>query len=86
MIKTIVFDLGNVLIPFDYSIMINKLNNIQENLGNKYYNWYKTNYYYHRNFEKGIISEKEFISLNLNILDNLLFVNITLKSLLKITK
>jgi len=75
MIKTIVFDLGNVLIPFDYSIMINKLNNIQENLGNYYYNWYKTNYHYHRDFEKGLISENEFIDLNLNTLNYLIDKN-----------
>ena len=33
-IKTFVFDLGNVLLPFDYSIMIKKLNAISDNLGN----------------------------------------------------
>lgn len=72
MVKTFVFDLGNVLIPFDYSIMITKLNNVEPNLGNSYYNWYKNNYHYHRDFEKGLLSEDEFIKINLNALNNLI--------------
>jgi putative hydrolase of the HAD superfamily len=69
-IKTFVFDLGNVLLPFDYSIMIKKLNAISDNLGNSYYRWYRDNYHYHRDFEKGLIKEEEFIELNLKVLDN----------------
>lgn len=72
MVKTFVFDLGNVLIPFDYSLMITKLNHIEPNLGNNYYNWYKNNYHYHRDFEKGLLSEEEFIKINLKTLNNLI--------------
>lgn len=69
-IKAIVFDLGNVLIPFDYNVMINRLNNISDNLGTKYYERYKLNYHVHRQYEKGELSFEEFISINLDWLEN----------------
>lgn len=69
-IKAIVFDLGNVLIPFDYSIMINRLNKISQDLGEHYYEVYKSNYHIHREFEKGELSNEQFISINLKWLEN----------------
>ena len=62
-ISAIVFDLGNVLIPFDYSKMINKLDELKPALGQRFAKFYKNNYQIHRGFEKGIIPEKEFLRL-----------------------
>lgn len=60
-IKAIVFDLGNVLIPFDYNIIINRLDLIEEGLGKRFYNLYQVNYHLHRAYEKFAISTEEFI-------------------------
>ena len=68
--SAIVFDLGNVLIPFDYSIALNKLNDIEKNLGNRFIEFYNSNYQLHRDFEKGILSESDFISKMLKAVDN----------------
>lgn len=70
MIKVIVFDLGNVLIPFDYSIAVKRLNAIEENLGELFLSFYKANYEVHRSFERGDLSKEKFISLMLNALSN----------------
>lgn len=67
--SAIVFDLGNVLIPFDYNIAIKKLNNIESGLGDKFIEFYKSNYDFHRNFERGKIREKDFIKKLLEIID-----------------
>ena len=68
--SAIVFDLGNVLIPFDYSKAINKLNEVEDGLGNRFYEFFKSNYNLHRQFESGKISEKEFINKMLSIVDH----------------
>jgi len=68
--SAIVFDLGNVLIPFDYTIALNQLNEIENNLGNRFIEFYNTNYHLHRNFEKGLISELDFITKMLEAVDN----------------
>jgi len=68
--SAVVFDLGNVLIPFDYSIAINKLNHIEPNLGNRFIEFYNSNYHIHRDFEKGIISEADFLNMMLDAVDN----------------
>ena len=60
--SVIVFDLGNVLIPFDYSITFNKLEKIEPGLGQKFLDKYKENYELHRNFERGAVSEEEFLA------------------------
>lgn len=59
--SVIVFDLGNVLINFDYNISIRKLNSIEPILGDKFYNYYKINYHIHRLFEKGLLTEEKFL-------------------------
>jgi putative hydrolase of the HAD superfamily len=69
-ISVIVFDLGNVLIPFDYQIMLNKLDSIEDGLGEHFREYYKNHYEIHREFEKGGIEEKDFIELMLKALDN----------------
>jgi putative hydrolase of the HAD superfamily len=68
--SVIVFDLGKVLIPFSYDITIVKLNKIEKGLGEKFISFFKENYFIHRKFEKGEISEKEFLSYFINALEN----------------
>jgi len=67
---TIVFDLGNVLIPFDHNLWVIQLNKIEDGLGTKMYENYKDNFYIQKDYEGGKISDEEFIDLNLNWLDN----------------
>ncbi len=69
MISVIVFDLGNVLIPFDYKIMIERFNNLGDGLGNKFAELYKNNYEYHRDFERGKVSREDFMKTMLERLD-----------------
>ena len=68
--SAIVFDLGNVLIPFDYNIAINNLNKIEKGLGDRFIEFYKSNYSFHRDFERGKIHEKDFIRKMLSIINN----------------
>ena len=68
--SAIVFDLGQVLIPFDYQIFINSLNQHKPGLGESFIKIYKDNYHIHRDFEKGKISEDEFIALMLQWSEN----------------
>ena len=68
--SVIVFDLGNVLIPFDYKIIIEKFNKVSSGLGDKFMDYYMNNYEIHRRFESGKISEEEFINTMLNVLEN----------------
>ncbi|MCE1190221.1 MAG: HAD family phosphatase [Ignavibacteria bacterium] len=61
-IKAIVFDLGNVLLPFDYSIMIARLDAVQEGLGEIFTAFYKAHYDdFHRRYERGDMSDEEFL-------------------------
>src|SRR4030042_6438452 len=64
--SVIVFDLGNVLINFDYNIAVTKFDRIEPNLGKKFLEHHKNNYHIHRAFEKGMISENEFIKIALS--------------------
>jgi len=66
----IVFDLGKVLIPFDYAPAINKLNQFEEGLGTKFIEFYKANYNFHRDFERGKISENDFVNKMLEVVDH----------------
>jgi putative hydrolase of the HAD superfamily len=68
--SAIVFDLGMVLIPFDYSIAVNRLNQIEQNLGNRFIEFYNSNYHLHREFEKGMMTDSEFINKMLAIVDH----------------
>ena len=69
-LKAIVFDLGNVLLPFDYSIAVRRLNAIEENLGETFLTFYKANYELHRSFERGDLPEEKFISTMLDAMLN----------------
>jgi putative hydrolase of the HAD superfamily len=64
--SAIVFDLGNVLINFDYRIAVEKFDKIEPNLGKKFLEHHKNNYQIHRSFEKGLITEEEFIRIALS--------------------
>jgi glucose-1-phosphatase len=68
--SVIVFDLGNVLLPFDYSIPVGKFNKIKPGLGDRFAQLYQKNYNIHRDFEKGILSEKEFLGIMTEWLEN----------------
>lgn len=67
--SVIVFDLGNVLIPFDHQKWVKKFNLIENRLGDSYYKSYIENYDVHRNYERGILSEEKFIEINLGWLN-----------------
>jgi putative hydrolase of the HAD superfamily len=70
--SAIVFDLGQVLLPFDYKSFIEKVNRHKPGIGEKFAELYKQNYYIHRDFEKGLISEEVFITQMLSYLDNVI--------------
>ena len=68
--SVIVFDLGNVLLPFDYNIMLNKLEEIEKDLGKNFLTYYMENYDIHRKFERGDLPEEDFIKKMLSGLNN----------------
>jgi len=69
-ISVIVFDLGNVLLPFDYNKLLTKLEKVEGGLGEHFEEIYYSNYEFHRNFERGKISEEKFIERMLEILNH----------------
>ena len=69
-ISVIVFDLGNVLLPFDYNKLLSKLEKIESGLGEHFEEVYYSNYEFHRDFERGKISEEKFIERMLEILNH----------------
>ena len=62
-IKVIVFDLGNVLIPFDYSRIIDNMNEINKGLGNRFAKLYYDNYDVHQSYERWLLSDDEFLKI-----------------------
>lgn len=68
--SAIVFDLGQVLLKFDYDVAIKRINKHQPGLGEKFMDHYRNNYHIHRNFEKGVIKENEFINSMLQELNS----------------
>ena len=68
--SVIVFDLGNVLLPFDYNKLLSKLEKVEGGLGEHFEEIYYSNYEFHRNFERGKISEEKFIGRMLEILNH----------------
>ena len=67
--SVIVFDLGKVLIPFDYTPVTEKFNKLKPNLGDKFKQLYAENYHIHQQFERGDLSQDEFISIMLDWLE-----------------
>ncbi len=70
--SAIVFDLGQVLLPFDYKSFIEKVNRHKPGIGEQFAEFYKQNYNIHRDFEKGLISEEVFITQMLGCLDDVI--------------
>jgi len=68
--SAIVFDLGQVLIPFDYKIFVDKVNRHKDGIGEQFLEKYNRNYEVHRELERGKLSEKEFIAQMLEYLDH----------------
>ena len=69
-IKVIVFDLGNVLIPFDYGRLIKSMNRIDDGLGDRFAKKYYDNYHVHREYEKWELSNDEFIKIMIEWTEN----------------
>jgi HAD superfamily hydrolase (TIGR01509 family) len=67
--SVIVFDLGMVLVLFDYNIALERLEKIERGIGVNYLNHYKSNYETHRQFERGDISEEEFLKETMIVFD-----------------
>lgn len=67
--SAIVFDLGQVIVPFDYKYFVAKVNRHKSGIGERFLQLYKQNYNVHRDFEKGLIPEKEFVQAMLGYLD-----------------
>jgi len=65
-ISVIVFDLGNVLIPFDYNRLIVKMNSIDEGLGNRFGKRYYDNYEVHQKYERWLLNDDEFLKIMLD--------------------
>lgn len=70
--SAVVFDLGQVILSFDYKLFVEKVNNYKNGIGEKFLELYKSNYHIHRDFERGKISEESFINKMLNYLDNVI--------------
>lgn len=67
--EVIVFDLGNVLLPFSYTGAIEKINQKKTGLGDKFWKFYLEHYEYHRSFERGDIPVEDFIFEMLKVLE-----------------
>ena len=68
--SVIVFDLGNVLLPFNYAGTINSLNGKSPGLGDHFLRYYKENREVLRDYERGDISGEEFLNNVLTGLNN----------------
>ena len=68
--SVIVFDLGNVLLPFDYSKPVNYFNGLKKGLGDNFTKLYRENYHVHREFESGILNEVQYLDIMLNWLEH----------------
>ncbi len=68
--SVIVFDLGNVLIPFDYSRVVNALNKISDGLGGRFAKLYEENYNVHQSFEKWELNNDEFLDIMMEWTEN----------------
>lgn len=68
--SVIVFDLGNVLLPFDYNNVIRGFDRIEKGLGSKFAAYFKDNYEVHRKFERGEYSVDDFTEIMLTVLDH----------------
>ena len=70
--SAIVFDLGQVIVPFDYKLFVEKVNLIRPGAGERFLKLYNQNYQIHKDFEKGNLSESQFIDQMLGFLDHII--------------
>lgn len=68
--SVIVFDLGNVLFPFDLKEVVRGFEQVEKGLGVKFAEYYKTNYETHRKFERGEYSVDSFTEIMLGVLEH----------------
>ncbi len=68
--SVIVFDLGNVLLNFDYQRVIDGFERVESGIGFKFADYYRQNYDVHRKFERGDYSAKQFTEIMLRLLDD----------------
>lgn len=68
----IVFDLGNVLLQFDYRILADRLELIEKGSGNHFLEFYTNNYQFHRALERGDLPAGEFIEIMLSGLNHII--------------
>ncbi len=68
-ISAIVFDIGNVLLSFDYKIIIEKFEQVEKGLGQKFISLYKENYHLHRAHEKAELESDKFVEIMLGWID-----------------
>ena len=68
--SVIVFDLGKVLIDYNYSPAIEKLNRIQPGLGDSFSKLYTEDYDLHRKYERGEIHTEAFLDIMLERADH----------------
>jgi putative hydrolase of the HAD superfamily len=66
LLTTIVFDLGNVLVPFDHGRWVTNFNNIHQGLGYRMINKFRENHQIPMDYEAGKISDNEFIKICLS--------------------
>jgi glucose-1-phosphatase len=67
--SAVVFDLGMVLVPFDYKIMVKRLDEVEPGLGNHFIESYRNNYNIHRDFERGEIRNDDFVDMMLKVIE-----------------
>lgn len=68
--SVVVFDLGNVLIPFNYDLIVTRLDEIEPGLGGRFYKFYTDNYHYHRDYEANRLTEEVFLERMLEALEH----------------
>lgn len=68
--SVIVFDLGNVLLPFNYSKPMSYFNGLKKGLGDNFARLYRENYHVHKEFESGLLSEEQYLKIVLTWLEH----------------
>lgn len=68
--SAVVFDLGQVIVPFNYKYFVEKVNKHKPGIGERFLELYKQNYHIHRDFEKGLIPEEKFVERMLGYVDH----------------
>lgn len=67
--SVIVFDLGNVLLPFNYDLVTRAFNKRAAGLGDKFKKLYAENYDIHKKLERGDLFYEDFLTIMLDWLE-----------------